>query len=88
MKKMTSEELQKETENFLNSMCNTENEVKFIELMSRAHRTLQQSYTRFVMRWIGKMAMTEYFDGRNEASVKLCKKIINAVKDEDSLPLI
>lgn len=88
MKKMTPEELQKETESFLNSFCNSENENKFIELMSQSHRTLQQSYTGFVLKWIKKMADSPHYDGRNERSVMLCRKIMKAIDNEIYLPLI
>ena len=86
--KMTAEELQKETESFLNCFCNDTNEDKFIELMSRSHRTLQQSYTRFVLKWIKKEAEQEYFDGRNERSVMKCRKIMEAIDNEIFLPMI
>lgn len=86
--KVTPEELESKTEDFLNVICNGEKEEKFVELMSRGHRTLQQNYTRFVMRWIKSQSESKYFDGRNEASVNLCKKIMDAVKDDYSLPTI
>jgi len=86
--KLSGEELQKETERFLNAFCNEENEKKFIELMSRSHRTLQQSYTRFVMKWIKVQAESKYYDGRNERSVMLCRKIMKAIDDEIYLPVV
>lgn len=85
---MTAEELQKETERFLNAFCNEENEKKFIELMSISHRTLQQRYTRFILKWIAKQANSQYYDGRNERSVMLCRKIMKAIDNEIFLPLI
>jgi len=88
MKRMTAEELQKETENFLNCICNNKEEDEFIELMSHTHRTLQQSYTKFVLKWIKKEAEQEYFDGRNERSVMKCRKIMKAIDNEIFLPLI
>ena len=86
--KITPEELQEATEDFLNSFSSAEKEVEFIEIMSRAHRTLQQSYTRFIMRWVGKMAMIEHFDLRNQNSVLLCRKIIELSEQDRYLPLI
>lgn len=84
-----AEELQEDTKDFLNIFgCNVEDEVKFVELMSRSHKTIQQNYTRFVLRWIGKMAMTKYYDARNEASVKLCKKIIDTIGEDNYLPIL
>jgi len=88
MKRMTAEELQKETENFLNCICNNKEEEKFIELMSRSHRTLQQSYTKFVLKWIKAQAESEYYDGRNEQSVMKCRQIMKALDNEIYLPLI
>ena len=88
MKKLTPEELHRATEDFLNVICNDEKEEKFVELMSRSHRTLQQNYTRFVMRWIKNQSESKYFDGRNEASVILCKKIVAALGDDYFLPTI
>lgn len=63
----------------------------FIEAMSRQHRTLQQNFTRVCFEWIKHMAEKQEgdYDGRNEASVKACKKILERVDEYDlSLPLI
>jgi len=87
-RRLSPEELQKETESFINVMCNGEKEEEFVELMSRSHRTLQQNYTRFVLKWIKKEADSEYFDARNEASVMSCRKIVKALGDEFYLPTI
>lgn len=88
MKRLLPEELQKETENFLNAFCNSENEDKFIELMSRTHRTLQQSYTKFILKWIKEQAETQFYDGRNERSVMKCRQIMKALDNDIFLPLI
>jgi len=85
--RLSGEELQKETENFINGFNHNEAD-KFIELMNSSHRTLQQSYTRFVMKWIKVQAESKYYDGRNERSVMLCRKIMKAIDDEIYLPLI
>lgn len=49
---------------------------KFTEAMGREHRTLQQTFTGVVFSWINHLANTEYYDLRNEASVKTCKRLV------------
>lgn len=50
----------------------------FIELMTRKHRTLQQTFTKLCLKWIEKVASPEYtYDGRNEASHKQCKRLLD-----------
>lgn len=83
-----AEELQKETEDFLNVMCNEEAQNKFVDLMSRSHQTLQQNYTRFVMKWIVKKASNQYYDARSKASVELCQKIMKVLDNDYYLPTI
>lgn len=60
-----------------------------VACLSREHRTLQQSFTRFCMRWFERLASDEHgHDGRNQASVDLAKKIM-AMPDRDrALPLV
>ncbi len=53
----------------------------FVEAMSKQHRTLQQSFTNVCLAWLRKLAATEEYDLRNEASVKIAKKIVEAVED-------
>ena len=63
-------------ENFLNSY--TAPVTKFIDLMARTHRTHQQSFTKLCLMWIEKVASPEYtYDGRNEASHKQCKRLLD-----------
>lgn len=53
------------------------------------HRTLQQSLVRSMVAVIREMAKSEYYDLRNEASVNLCKAIVESgVLDEHSLPFV
>lgn len=40
------------------------------------HRTLQQNLFRIFILTIGQWAMQEHYDARNEAAVKLSKKIM------------
>ena len=53
----------------------------FFSQMNCEHRTLQQSFTRLCMRWFEHLASVEHFDGRNEASVMLARKIMEENKD-------
>jgi hypothetical protein len=70
---------------FVNNMGRPEKEA--IEIMGREHRTIQQNMTRFCVRWLEHLAKQSEFDGRNEASVELAKKFVNAVP-ERHLPFI
>lgn len=54
---------------------------EFVDEMSRQHRTLQQRYTFLCVAWLKKLADTEYYDGRNEASVKFAKSIKKELDD-------
>jgi hypothetical protein len=57
--------------------------------MANEHCTLQQSFMRLCMTFIKLMSEKNYWDGRNEASVKTAKKIMEAFGDEPiSLPFI
>ena len=57
------------------------------EHMANEHPTLQQSFMRFVVKFIKKMAEKTYTDGRNEASVALAKQLAEVVKDSH-LPFV
>ena len=64
---------------------------KFVEYASRQHRTLQQTFTNLCFAWIRHLASLEenQYDGRNEASVKVCKEIVEKVDYVKSdLPMI
>ena len=58
------------------------------EKMAKNHPTLQQSFMRFVMKFIRKMAAKEIYDDRNKASVKLAKDIVSLSSSTDYLPCI
>jgi hypothetical protein len=53
----------------------------FVSAMSQQHRTLQQCFTNVCLSWLRHLAETEDYDLRNEASVKIAKKIVDAVED-------
>ena len=63
-----------------------------VELMSREHRTLQQQMTQVCLLWLKHLTSLEEHNGydlRNEASVKLAKRLLSEVEDyELQLPLI
>lgn len=53
-----------------------------------AHRTLQQSLTRFCIEWLRVCASEDYgYDGRNEASHKVAKQLLDG-QDNTYLPFI
>jgi len=61
----------------------------FADGMTQEHRTLQQAAFRLVMSWIRNHAEAKYgCDLRNEASVKLAKRIVEAVGDDAHLPYV
>ena len=72
---------------FVNSMS-TDKERLFAKAMMNEHRTLQQSTMRLFMTCIEEWSKQKFSDLRNEQTIKLCKKIIEAVGDTNHLPLI
>lgn len=60
------------------------------EKMAHEHPTLQQSFTKFVVKFIRSMAKNSYTDGRNERAVALCKKLAEVADSGDNayLPMI
>ena len=58
----------------------------FVEELSHDHRTLQQTTFRMLIiplleQW-AKMYESGWYDDRNEATVKLSKRMLAAIKDE------
>lgn len=66
--------------------------MEFATLMGREHRTLQQTFTGICVAWLEHLARCEaqgYYDLRNEASVKLGKRFVNAIEEVDRyLPMV
>lgn len=63
---------------------------RFAEAMGRQHRTLQQNFTKICLAWIMHLASRRenQYDLRNEASVKVAKKILaGEIKDQYDLHL-
>jgi hypothetical protein len=57
--------------------------------MANEHNTSQQSFMRLCMKFIKEMSEKKHWDGRNAASVKTAKKIMEAFGDEPiALPCI
>lgn len=75
-----TQELVNEITNFVNSF--TPDESAFIEAMSREHRTLQQSFTRLVLKWLEFVASDDYrYDDRNKASHIIANTLIHLFKE-------
>lgn len=62
------------------------------DVINFLHRTEQQSLGRAIFAIIRHWGTTEYYDGRNEATVMACRKIVAMMDKEepgwDGLPLI
>ena len=77
----------------LNIMGREEERIKLlVATMHNEHRTLQQAFTRFVLAWLVHLAELKegHYDGRNEASVRIARKLLEGVdvKYDLHLPLI
>jgi hypothetical protein len=64
------------------------NPAGFVSLLMSRHRTLQQSTMRLFMACIKEWSEEKNFDLRNEATVVLAKKIMDAVGNCDGLPSV
>jgi hypothetical protein len=61
----------------------------FAQYLMNEHRTLQQSTMRLFIACIEEWSKQKYGDLRNEATLELSKKIMNALENENThLPLI
>ena len=62
---------------------------QLVEELLRQHRTLQQSFSRFCLRWFQRLAEAPHgCDLRNEASVELAREIMKIDPQVRALPLI
>ena len=80
---MTSERAEKDFETIsglLNNYGFKDHEVA--EKLANDHPTLQQSFMRLCAEYIYIQSEKEYSDGRNEQTVKACKKLAEVLKDE------
>ena len=75
---------------FVNSYSNDMNDV--VDCLAHDHRTLQQGFTRFSVKWLercAKMHDEGNFDLRNQASCELGKVFVSRVNTaERALPFI
>lgn len=61
----------------------------FVAAVPMFHRTLQQSFMRnLIVPLIRQFADMEYFDARNEGTVKLARTLIEIIDSEGYLPFI
>lgn len=85
-RRKTGEEAAEMMENFVNCMSMKAQEEEFAKkIVFGTHRTLNQSFWGLIFKTINMQA-TEFdkgrFDLRNEASGKLCKKIVETLGDD------
>lgn len=76
----------------LAQFVNTFNTVRMeacAQAMVHQHRTLQQSMTRMFLRFMELQAQEDDYDLRNQASIRLARKIVKLVEDEQAcLPMV
>lgn len=86
-----TDQLAKDLSTWVNKFDSRPEREALAKEMANDHPTLQQAKMRVFMAFVQEMASKEYFDARNEASVKLARQII-ALWDGDPygppLPLI
>jgi len=84
----TAKEMAGAITNYLNNFSKTPTD-ELVEELLRQHRTLQQCFSRFCLRWFERVAeATHGFDLRNEASVELAKEIMKIDLRKRALPFI
>ena len=71
-----------EITDFVNSY--TADELQFVKQMSTEHRTLQQSFTRLVLKWLEYVASDQYrYDDRNSGAHVVARKLITLFKSNE-----
>jgi hypothetical protein len=84
----TANEMAEAISNYLNNFSKQPAD-ELVEQLLRQHRTLQQCFSRFCLRWFERVAETPHgFDLRNEASVGLAKEILKIDLRKRALPFI
>ncbi len=78
------------TKSFANVVNRGATAQMFILYMSQEHRTLQQKITSIMLSWFAYLASLNenQYDIRNEASVRIARKIMVATNGVTNLPLI
>jgi hypothetical protein len=92
-RRLTGSEAGEYMERFVNVMSHATEDKDFVEyIVHRTHRTLNQSFIGLMLKVLVEEASlhtTGRFDGRNEASVKTCKSIVERMDGADMyLPFI
>jgi hypothetical protein len=81
-----AEEIVHKLEDFANSFITGKFEEHFADMITSCHRTIQQNIFRLFLPTIKKWARAyeeNRYDLRNEDTVKTCKKMIDALGEED-----
>jgi len=93
-KRKMAEEIADKLSNFVNSF--THDKKAFVErIVYNTHRTLQQSICKLMFALIHKWSdcyLDGTFDGRNEATCKICNDIVKTMSEKDEywahLPMV
>lgn len=80
----------KEVARIVADYCNSysRSHKEFTEQIVSEHRTIQQSVMRLCLQMIEQFSKEGYFDGRNEATVLLARRIVKEFGDDFHLPLV
>jgi hypothetical protein len=73
------EEMSAKISGFLNGHAGSIWQNRFVWSMARAHRTMQQSFTRLCVAWLEHLAEQDSCDLRNEASVNLAREFVEKI---------
>lgn len=87
MSEYNVKEVQNQIEKMLNSFSYRGRVDEFNKLMLKSHPVLQQIFTNLCLDWLKKMS-TQEPDLRNQASVQISKKIMEAVEDDIDFPMM
>jgi len=81
-KEKEAEVLARSITDYLNTFNDDEMGALLVEKLLNSHRTLQQNFMRFVVKWIKANANTSFFDLRNEGTIMLCKDFNKLMEEE------
>lgn len=91
---LTGEEMGELLDEFVNGASREQMAAFVVKVTDRTHRTLQQkifgAFVACIESWAARAERPGLFDARNEATVKLCKKMVDATGDkyDRNLPYI
>jgi len=83
-----AQELAKELSSYFNTFNTEERFEKLSQCLLNEHRTLQQTTMKFFIHMMKTWSETEFYDGRNQATIELSKKIVKEMKDDLYLPMV